>query len=203
MKQTLHTLLLGLLLGIAAQLPAQAQLSIDATAGYGIPTESGSGGVWGGGLGIKHYLSPKWAVGGRVRAYTETIRESAALGSSKLTASTVPIMASVQYHPTDWDLHPYLGLEAGLIRTVVNAQILYNERKIFDETLVDNGFGFAPKMGIGYDITQGLALTAEVLYNVSFAKNLAGSTQFYLENTSRFPTIHLGISYTFGNRFVK
>ncbi|GAB3167264.1 outer membrane beta-barrel protein [Telluribacter humicola] len=203
MTKTLHTLLLGLLVVLASQLPAHAQLSIDATAGYGLPTESGSKGIWGGGIGVKHYFSSKLSVGGRIRAYSETIRQTAALGSSTLTAATIPIMASVQYYPTEWDLHPYIGMEVGIIRTVVNARIDYNDRRIFNDTMGDSSFGFAPKVGIGYDITENFALTGEFLYNIGFPKNLAGSTQFDLENSARFPTVHVGVSYTFGNRFLK
>lgn len=203
MTKTLHTLLLGLLVALASQLPAHAQLSIDATAGYGLPTESGSKGIWGGGIGVKHYFSSKLAVGGRIRAYSETLRETAALGSSTLTAVTIPVMASVQYYPTEWDLHPYVGMEVGIIQTLVKARIDYNDRRIFSDTMGDTGFGFAPKVGIGYDVSQGLAITGEFLYNIGFPKNLAGTTQFDLVNSSKFPTVHLGVSYTFGNRFMK
>jgi opacity protein-like surface antigen len=200
-----HTfkLLLGVLAALAVAVPAAAQLSIDATAGYGIPAHSRSQGIWGGGLGVKHYLSPKLAVGARLRTYSEVLRESADPGRSAVTATTIPIMASVQYHPNDWDLHPYVGLELGIIRTVVNASIFYNENKIYDETVGDSSFGFAPKAGIGYDLSQSLAITGEVLYNIGFPKTLAGNTQLDLSNSSKFLTVHLGISYTFGNRFAK
>lgn len=197
MKKTVSCLLL--VLGLYTT--ARAQLSFDASAGYVVPINQGSEGAWGGGIGAKYYLKPKMAVGVRVRTYIEKdIQEGNGL-VGRLTAVTMPVMVTFVYQLTDRDLHPYIGMEAGVIRTVVNSDLSFNGRKTYDDVVVNTTFGFVPKVGVGYDITQGLTLTGEALYNVGLGKNQAGDTQFRFVQASRFLTVHLGLSFTFGNRF--
>lgn len=204
MKNAIYGTLLALGLGILAQAPASAQASLDLTAGYGVPTEGGSGGIWGGGLGLKFFVSPKVAIGARVRAYTETIRENGSSLSGldgKLKSTSLPIMGTIEYHATTTKLHPYIGLEAGAIRTVLNSNISFNGQNVYDDTSVESNVGVAPKLGLGFDIAPGLSLMAEALYNVSFGKNQAGNTEYNLESSSRFLTVHAGLSFNFGDRF--
>ncbi len=184
-----------------ATLPAFAQLSLDATAGYGIPSQEGSQGIWGGGLGVKYFITPGVAVGARVRSYVETIRERGANLNGRLTAASIPIMGTFEYHLTITTLHPYVGLEAGVIRTALDTQLSYNGREVYNEVIGETNLGVAPKVGVAYDITQGMTLMAEALYNVGFSKNQAGNTQFSLQSSSRFLAVHAGVSFTFGKRF--
>lgn len=204
MKNAFYSLLFAFGLGILAQAPASAQLSLDLNAGYGVPTEDGSSGIWGGGLALKYFVSPKVAIGARVRTYAETIKqEGSGLSglSGELQSASIPLMGTVEYHPTTTRLNPYIGLEAGIIRTALNANISFNGQKVYDDTSGETNVGVAPKFGLGFNITPGIALMAEALYNVSFGKNQAGDTQYNLESSSKFLTVHAGLSFTFGDRF--
>ncbi len=193
---------LGLLiLSLVVEAPALAQLSAGASLGYGIPAEAGGSGLWGGGLEAKYYFNYQLAVGARVRAYTETIGQTDGGLDGKLTAITIPMMATVEYHITDTDFHPYVGLEAGVIRSALITDLKFNGQNIYDDSSKEYNFGLAPKLGVGFDITQGLMMTAEALYNVGLGKNQAGNTQLNFEKSARFLTVHLGIAFTFGNRF--
>ena len=197
MKQTISCLLL--VLGLCTT--ACAQLSFDASGGYVVPVNRGSEGAWGGGIGAKYYLHPKMAVGVRVRTYIEKdIQEGNGL-VGRLTAVTMPVMGTFVYQLTDRDLHPYVGMEAGIIRTVVNADLSFNGRQTYNDVAVNTTFGFAPKVGVGYDLTQGLTLIGEAIYNVGLGKDQAGDTQFRFQQSARFLTVHVGLSFTFGNRF--
>lgn len=197
MKTTVSCLLL--VLGLCTM--AHAQLSFDASGGYVVPLNEGSEGAWGGGVAAKYYLKPKMAVGVRVRTYIEKdIQEGNGL-VGRLTAVTMPVMGTFVYQLTDRDLHPYVGMEAGIIRTVVNSNLSFNGRSTYDDLVVNTTFGFAPKVGVGYDLTQGLTLTGEALYNVGLGKDQAGDPQFRFVQASRFLTVHVGLSFTFGNRF--
>ncbi|MPR33404.1 outer membrane protein [Salmonirosea aquatica] len=197
MKYLVSCLLLIFGLGITAR----AQLSFDGNAGYVIPSNEGGQGAWGGGIGIKYYLLPKIAVGIRGRAYIENVTQEGNGLVGRLTAVTVPVMGTFVYQFTDRDLHPYVGLEAGIIRTAVNADLSFNSNKVYDDVVVNTTFGFAPKIGVGYDLTQGLTAIGEVLYNIGLGKNQAGDTQYTFDRSSHFLTAHVGISFTFGNRF--
>jgi len=197
MKNTVLCLILIIGLGAAAR----AQLSFDGGVGRSISTEQGGKGAWGGGLAVKYYLLPKVAVGVRVRSYIENVMQQGNGLTGRLTAVTVPIMGTFVYQISTRDLHPYVGLEAGLIRTAVNADLSYNGNKVYDDVVINNTFGLAPKVGVGYDLTQGLTVTAEAIYNVGFGKDQAGDTQYQLDQSARFLTAHVGISFTFGNRF--
>lgn len=197
MKNTLLCLLLILGLGTATR----AQLSFDASVGYILPTEQGSEGAWGGGIGAKYYIQPQMAVGVRVRTFIQNVRQEGNGLDGHLTAVTIPIMGTFVYQFTNRDLHPYVGLEAGMIRTALTADLSYNGKKIYDDVSTNNTFGLAPKVGVGYDLTQGLTMTAEAMYNVGLGKNQAGDTQYDIDQASRFLTAHVGISFTFGNRF--
>ena len=197
MKKTMSCLLL--ILGLCTM--AHAQLSFDASGGYVVPVNRGSEGAWGAGLGAKYYLQSKMALGIRVRAYIESdIQEGNGL-VGRLTAVTLPVMGTFVYQITDRDLHPYVGMEAGLIRTVINSDLSFNGRKTYDDVAVNTTFGFAPKVGVGYDLTQGLTVTGEALYNVGLGKDQAGDTQFRFAQSARFLTVHVGLSFTFGNRY--
>ncbi|GAB2785176.1 hypothetical protein GCM10027275_32000 [Rhabdobacter roseus] len=201
MKNLFKRYLLVVILGTWASTTAHAQLSVDLNAGYGLPAQSGSQGLPGGGLGVKYYFSPRWAAGVRVRGYAETITEADGGVSGKLVAATIPIMAHAEYYLTATDLHPYVGLEVGAIRSALSAKINLNGQNIYDDTYGETTLGFAPKVGLGYDISQGIALTAEALYQVGFPGSRNGTPQFDLKNSSRFLALHIGISITFGNRF--
>lgn len=193
---------LGLLvLAALMKVPALAQLSAGASLGYGVPSEGGGSVMWGGGLEAKYYFNYKLAVGVRVRAYTETLDQTDGGLDGKLTAVTMPIMATVEYHITDTDFHPYVGLEAGVIRSALITDLRFNGQNIYDDSSNEFNLGLAPKLGVGFDITQGLMVKAEALYNVGLGKNQAGNTKFNFEKSARFLTIHAGIAFTFGNRF--
>lgn len=189
------------ILSVLVKIPALAQLSAGASLGYGIPTAGGGSGMWGGGLEAKYYFNYKLAVGARVRAYTETIGQTDGGLNGKLTAITLPVMATVEYHITDTDFHPYVGLEAGIIRSALITDLKFNGQNIYDDSSKEYNVGLAPKLGVGFDITQGLMVTAEALYNVGLGKDQAGNTKFNFEKSARFLTIHVGIAFTFGNRF--
>lgn len=201
MKNVVKKVLVALGVGLLSYAPAQAQLSVEATGGYGFPTEEGSKGIWGGGLAVKYYLSSQLAVGARVRTYAETIRQEGNGLNGRLTAASIPLMGTVEYHLVEADLHPYVGLEAGIIRTALDADLRFNGTQIYNDTFGETNLGLAPKIGLAYDLTQGISLMAEALYNVGFGKNQAGDTQFNLESSSKFLTVHAGVSLTFGNRF--
>lgn len=190
-----------LMLSVLIKVPVLAQLSAGASLGYGIPTAEGGSGLWGGGLQAKYYLNYKLAVGARVRAYTETIAQTDGGLDGKLTAITMPLMATFEYHITDTDFHPFVGLEAGVIRSALITDLRFNGQNIYDDSSKEYNIGLAPKLGVGFDITQGLMVTAEALYNVGLGKNQAGNTKFNFEKSARFLTIHAGIAFTFGNRF--
>jgi outer membrane protein W len=197
MRNIALCLLLVFVLGVSAH----AQLSFDANVGYGIPVDKGSEGAWGGGIGAKYYLTPTLSVGMRVRGYWENVTQEGNGIVGRLTAVTVPVMGSFLYQITTNDLHPYVGIEVGLIRTAVTADLSYNGKRVYDDVSINNTFGIAPKVGVGYDLTQGLTMTAEAVYNVGLGKNQAGDTQYHFDQTARFLTAHLGVSFAFGNRF--
>ncbi len=197
MKNIVPCLLLIFALGV----PARAQLSFDANVGYSIPANPGSEGAWGGGIGAKYYLQPKIAVGVRVRGYVGNVTQQGNGLIGRLTAVTVPIMGTFVYQLTTDDLHPYVGLEAGIIRTAVTSDLDYNGKRIYDDVSINTTVGIAPKVGVGYDLTQGLTVTAEAVYNVGLGKNQAGDTLYDFSQSARFLTAHVGVSFTFGNRF--
>jgi opacity protein-like surface antigen len=201
MKRLIFSTIFAFVLAVSAVSPVLAQLSAEATFGYGIPSQQGSNGIWGGGLGVKYFISPGTAVGLRVRTYVETIRETGTNLNGRLTAASIPIMGTFEYHLTITTLHPYVGLEAGIIRTALEAKLSYNGREVYNDIIGETNLGIAPKAGIAYDITQGMTLMAEALYNVGFGKNQAGTTQFSLQNSSRFLAVNAGVVFTFGNRF--
>lgn len=200
MRKTLPGLLLFLHLVLTGTW-AHAQLSLAASGAYGIPTGPESSGVFGGGLAAKYYLSSKMAVGVRVRTYLETVKQDGNGLNGRLMAVTIPMMGTFEYHITDTDLHPYAGLELGLVHTTVDANLSFNGKQIYDDLARETTFGLAPKLGVGYDLTQGLTVMAEALYNIGFGKNQAGDTRLSLTNSARFLAFHAGISFTFGNRF--
>jgi len=190
-----------MLLAVLIRVPALAQLSAGASVGYGIPTETGGGVMWGGGLEAKYYFNYRLAVGASVRAYTETLGQTDGGLDGKMTAITMPIMATIEYHITDTDLHPYVGLEAGVIRSALITDLRFNGQNIYDDSSREYHPGLAPKLGVGFDITQGLMVKVEAMYNVGLGKNQAGNTTFNFEKSARFLTVHAGIAFTFGNRF--
>ncbi len=197
MKNVIPCLIMIFALGTSAR----AQLSFDGGVGYMVPANQGSQGAWGGGIGIKYYVLPKIVVGLRVRTYVANATQEGNGVSGQLMAVTIPVMGTFVYQITTRDLHPFAGLEVGVIRTAVNADLSYNGKKIYDDVSINSTFGIAPKVGVGYDLTQGLTVTAEAIYNVGFGKNQAGDTQYNIDQAARFLTAHVGVSYTFGNRF--
>ncbi len=200
MKRLLIYSALVLFFSAASFTSANAQLSANLSGGYGIPSQQGSQGIWGGGIGLKYFVTPSIAVGARVRTYVENIKQDDNALTGRLIAATVPIMATFDYQFILATLHPYVGLEAGVIRSAFNAKLDYNGKEVYNEVLSETNLGLAPKIGVGYDLTQGITLMAEALYNVGFGKNQAGTTQFNLQSTSRFLAIHAGVTLTFGSR---
>lgn len=201
MKRLLLCSVMVLFFSVFAYTPTHAQLSANFSAGFGISPQNGSGGIWGGGLGVKYFLTSSVAVGARVRTYIETVKEENNALNGRLTAATVPVMGTFEYQFLFTDLHPYVGVEAGIIRTALAAKLNYNGREVYNETTGNTSLGLAPKIGVGYDFTQGMSFMVEALYNIGFGKDQAGITQYNLRSTSRFLSIHAGVCLTFGNRF--
>lgn len=201
MKNPKSILLVVVFCSVLASVPARAQLSVSASGAYGISAQSGNAGLLGAGIAAKYYFSAKLAAGVHARGYLESLSRTENGLSSKLTALTIPIMATVEYHLTDTDLNPYVGLEAGIQRQAVHTRVDFKGRTAYDDTTVDNNFALAPKVGVSYDITQGVSIMAEALYNMGFSKNQAGETRFNLNRSAKFLAFHAGVSFTFGNRF--
>lgn len=201
MNNSKSILLVVAFCGLLASVPAQAQLSVSASGAYGISAQSGNAGMLGAGIGVKYYFSAKLAAGIRARGYLESLSRNENGLDSKLTALTIPIMATVEYHLTDTDLNPYVGLEAGIQRQAVHTRVDFKGRTAYDDTTVDNNFALAPKVGLSYDVTQGISVMVEALYNVGFSKNQAGETRFNFDRSAKFLAFHAGVSFTFGNRF--
>lgn len=201
MNRLAHSAIIFFFLTLGASSSTFAQLSATVSAGYGIPSQAGSGGMWGGGIGIRYYLSPTLTVGARIRGYLESVTQEGISLTGRLTSVTVPVMATVEYQILLANLHPYVGLEAGIIQTALITRLDYNGLQAYNETTLDTKLGVAPKIGVGYNITQGMTLFAEGMYTVGFGKDRSGSTQFDLRSSSRFPSVHAGVSIIFGNRF--
>lgn len=81
-----------------------------------------------------------------------------------ISSSMMPITALVEYYLSEEPMRPYLGIDLGAYNFGLKWKIGNIEMK--DSELY---FGFAPKAGIAYQISDNLAVTGELKWNYVMA----------------------------------
>lgn len=164
---------------------AKAQFQANVTGNYLAPTESGSSfsdGIWGGGVTLRYFLSPNLAVGLNGRYFTTKNSASFDLGSGagiggsvKASANLLMVTGQAEYFFSTSALRPYVGLEAGLYRAAVSAEISdgYQTLKLSDS---GSNFGIAPKVGLQYAISPAFGVNADAGYHIVFNDGETGKS---------------------------
>ena len=159
---------------------AQAQFQMNVNGNYLVPTESGSSfsdGLWGGGLTLRYFVSPKLAVGlnGRYFTKSNSVNFDPGIGGGLIKASLNILMVTGQaeYFFTESALRPYVGVEAGLYRAGSTVEITSGAQTLKSSDS-DSNFGVAPKVGLQYAISPAFGVNADAGYHLIFGNGGTG-----------------------------
>lgn len=162
---------------------AQAQFQVNVNGNYLAPTESGSSfsdGLWGGGVTLRYFVSPKLAVG--LNGHYFTTNNSANFdpgiggsGSFKASGNLIMVTGQAEYFFSESALRPYVGLEAGLYRSAATVEITSGAQsfKAYDSA---SNFGIAPKVGLQYALSPAFGLNADAGYHLVFSDGSTGKS---------------------------
>ncbi|GAB4044936.1 OmpW family outer membrane protein [Spirosoma jeollabukense] len=159
---------------------AQAQFQVNVNGNYLAPTESGSSfsdGLWGGGVTLRYFVSPKLAVGLNGRYFTKTNSASFDPGTGgglvKASLNILMVTGQAEYFFSESALRPYVGVEAGLYRAGASLEISSGAQGLKSSDS-DSNFGVAPKVGLQYAISPAFGLNADAGYHLIFGDGSTG-----------------------------
>jgi opacity protein-like surface antigen len=83
-----------------------------------------------------------------------------------ISCSMMPITALAEYHMKGDIVSPYMGIDLGLYN--VGTKWVFGNSKMSDSEL---DFGFAPKAGIAYNLSDNLTISGELKWNYVMVDN--------------------------------
>lgn len=180
-KVTASLFLIVCALLLSSQVKAQFQVNVNGN--YLAPTESGSSfsdGLWGGGVTLRYFVSPKLAVGlnGRYFTTNNSVNFDPGIGGSgsfKASGNIIMVTGQAEYFFSESALRPYVGLEAGLYRAAATVEIS-SGAQTYKASDSASDFGVAPKVGLQYAISPAFGLNADAGYHLIFSDGSTGKS---------------------------
>lgn len=137
--------------------PAYSQLQIGGQIGPQIPIGDLGDGVNASiGLNVsgKYFIQENMAIGLNLGKHWF------GTGSSHASVSVMPITGLFEYYLGSSEFKPYVGMDLGLY--IVKSKFSWGSQKYSASKAY---FGFAPKMGLSYNILDNIAATADVKFH--------------------------------------
>lgn len=149
----------GCLMVISNQ--SNAQISAGVTGGALIWSADGESITYPGGtLTLRYGISDNLRIGANLGYFFK--KESETIEGTTFSSSTswVPITGAIEYSFGGEKFSPYAGLDLGLYRLSASVDV-----EGLDISVSDSYFGFAPTLGMMYNLSDNLALNANAKYH--------------------------------------
>jgi len=176
-----------------------AQLSLGLQGGLAKSNRDNSKTIAGGGVNLRGFLSPNFAIGVAGKIYADGTDYTVAGQTLSFTGTVVPVTGTLDYYFTQGVIRPYIGGDAGMYFSKYNAK--YNGNTIAESSKHSN-FGTAPRLGVVFAFGN-VGLQIEGIYHFIYGnKNNSGQTgsadNVDFESTSQFGGVNVGLIFGLG-----
>ena len=201
MKKTLiRTLAIAAFIA-AVSTTSQAQFSLGLQGGIAKSNVEESKTVAGGGVNLRVFTSPRFAVGIAGKIYADGSDYTIAGQTLSSTGTLTPVTGTLDYYFAEGLLRPYIGGDAGVYFSKYNAK--FNGNTIVESSRHSN-FGAAPRAGLLFAFGN-MGIQVEGIYHFVFGnKNHRSTTgsadNIDFESTSQFGGVNVGVIFGLGGK---
>jgi outer membrane protein W len=201
MKKVLIRLMGASMLMAFISSAAFAQVSLGIQGGLAKSDVEDSKTIAGGGLNLRVFASPQFAIGVAGKYYADGSKYRIAGQDIKTKGRLMPITGTLDYYFTEGAIRPYLGGDAGVYLSSYDAQ--FNGNTIFESKTRSN-FGAAPRVGVVFAFGK-VGLQIEGIYHFVFGNQDHSSTtgsasNIDFESTSKFGGVNVGLIFGLGGK---
>lgn len=178
-----------------------AQFSLGLQGGIAKSNVEDSKTVAGGGVNLRVFASPQFAVGVAGKIYADGSDYTVAGQTLRTTGTLTPVTGTLDYYFATGPIRPYIGGDAGVYFSKYDAK--YNGNTIFESSRHSN-FGAAPRAGLVFAFGN-LGIQVEGIYHFVFGnKNHSSTTgsadNIDFESTSKFGGVNVGVIFGLGGK---
>jgi outer membrane protein W len=201
MKKTVFRSLAIVAFVLAVSSASYAQFSLGLQGGIAKSDVEDSKTVAGGGVNLRVFASPQFALGVAGKIYADGSDYRVAGQTFSTTGTLTPVTGTLDYFFTTGAVRPYVGGDAGVYFSKYDAK--YNGNTILESSRHSN-FGAAPRAGLVFAFGN-LGIQVEGIYHFVFGnKNHSSTTgdvnNIDFESTSKFGGVNVGIIFGLGGK---
>lgn len=179
-----------------------AQLSLGLQGGLAKSDLRDSKTIAGGGVNLRVFASPNFAIGVAGKIYTDGMDYRIAGQTLSYNGTLIPVTGTLDYFFLTGAIRPYLGGDAGAYLSKYDAK--FNGEKIAESKNHTN-FGTAPRIGVVFALSHNIGLQVEGIYHFIFGNKdnsaytgNAGNIDF--ESTKQFGGVNVGLIFGLGKK---
>lgn len=201
MKKKLILSLAVFALIVTATSASFAQFSLGLQGGVAKSNVEDSKTVAGGGVNLRVFASPQFAIGVAGKIYADGSEYRVAGQTLTSTGTLMPVTGTLDYFFTKGAIRPYIGGDAGVYFSKYKAK--WNGETVLESSTHSN-FGTAPRAGLVFAFGN-IGIQVEGIYHFVFGnKNHSSETgsvdNIDFESTSKFGGVNVGIIFGLGGK---
>jgi outer membrane protein W len=201
MKKKLILSLAVFALIVTATSASFAQFSLGLQGGIAKSNVEDSKTVAGGGVNLRVFASPQFAIGVAGKIYADGSDYNVAGQTLTSTGTVTPVTGTLDYFFTEGAIRPYIGGDAGVYFSKYKAK--WNGETVLESSKHSN-FGTAPRAGVVFAFGN-LGIQVEGIYHFVFGnKNHSSETgnvdNIDFESTSKFGGVNVGLIFGLGGK---
>ncbi len=178
-----------------------AQFSLGLQGGVAKSNVEDSKTVAGGGVNLRVFASPQFAIGVAGKIYADGSDYRVAGQNLSTTGTLMPVTGTLDYFFTTGVIRPYVGGDAGVYFSKYDAK--WNGNTVLESSKHSN-FGAAPRAGLLFAFGN-LGIQVEGIYHFVFGnKNHSSQTgsvdNIDFESTSKFGGVNVGVIFGLGGK---
>lgn len=201
MKKSFIQFLGGICLAWLLQAPAFSQFSLGLQGGLAKSNVEDSKTIAGGGVNLRFFATPHFAVGVAGKIYADRTNYSVVGQDLTFKGTLTPVTGTADFFFTTGTVRPYLGGDAGMYFSKYKGE--WNN-STFSESSRHSNFGVAPRAGIVVAFGN-VGLQIEGIYHFIFGNKdhsytTGSASNVDLESTSEFGGINVGLIFGLGGK---
>lgn len=201
MKNKLILSLAAFAMIVTASTTSFAQFSLGLQGGIAKSNVEDSKTVAGGGVNLRVFASPQFAIGVAGKIYADGSDYRVAGQTLTSTGTLMPVTGTLDYFFTDGVIRPYIGGDAGVYFSKYKAK--WNGETVVESSTRSN-FGTAPRAGIVFAFGN-VGIQVEGIYHFVFGNknhesNTGSPNNIDFESTSKFGGVNVGVIFGLGGK---
>jgi len=179
-----------------------AQFSVGLQGGIAKSDLEDSKTIAGGGVNLRVFASPNFAIGVAGKIYSDGTDYRVAGQTLSYTGNLVPVTGTLDYYFGTGVIRPYVGGDAGVYFSKYDAK--FNGEKIAESKKHSN-FGAAPRVGVIFALNDNIGLQVEGIYHFIFGNkdnsaNAGNVGNADFESTKQFGGVNVGLIIGLGSK---